>query len=60
MSSDPRRMSDVVEACADALLCAAAASLGGEQVDVHDVMARAQDALLRVLDRTMREGPRPR
>lgn len=60
MSEANQHLDDVVEACADALLSAAAASLGGERVEVHAVVERAQEAIMRVVERTLREGPKPR
>lgn len=56
-------LDDVVEACADALLTACGATLvwqHGEPPNVDDVMIRACVALDRIVERTKREGARPR
>ena len=50
---------DVVEACADAFLCAVALAMQPER-DIHAVRTAAIAALDRVIERTMREGARPR
>lgn len=57
--SGNRRADDAVEACADALLCAAAASLP-EGTELDDVITRAMEAIGVVLERTYVEGPKPR
>lgn len=51
------RADDVVEACADALLTAAAAALP-EPVYPAAAVVRAHEALMVVLQKTVREGAR--
>lgn len=56
---------DVVEACADALLAAAAMSLviqtdSGEPINIGDARRLAIRAIDRIIDRTVMEGPKPR
>lgn len=53
------RADDVVEACADALLTAAAAALP-EPVTPDEAAARAWQSILLILERTAREGGKPR
>ena len=60
--TDPQlnaRMTDVVEACADALLSASALSIYPNH-EVHDVVEVAVAAIKHVIERTLREWAKPR
>ncbi len=57
---DHRPIDDVIEACADALLTACAASQPAQPADIGEAWEQAVAALARVVQRTWSEGPRPR